>query len=140
MKLSKLVRLRNNYYYVIIDVEYKIFKNFKMLCLKDCSEDHWDGGDCSIIIEKIEDEYKRKNDDKYDEHISFMNDVLFIYDRMPFISGIRDVYFNKDNMITSDCYISKEEIEEYIKKFNIKMKYKDNYISLLDVIRRIRDE
>ena len=55
-----------------------------------------------------------------------MNDILYIYDRMPFISGIKDISIS-NNMISEESYISKEEIEKYIKEFNIKMNHIDNF-------------
>ena len=55
-----------------------------------------------------------------------MNDILYIYDRMPFISGVKDISIS-NNMISEESYISKEEIEKYIKEFNIKMNHIDNF-------------
>ena len=55
-----------------------------------------------------------------------MNDILYIYDRMPFISGIKDISIS-NNMISEESYISKEEIEKYIKEFDVKMNYIDNF-------------
>ena len=47
---------------------------------------------------------------------------MYIYDRIPFISGIKDVYISKnDNILSAEGYISKKEIENHIKTFNIKM-------------------
>lgn len=57
-----------------------------------------------------------------------MADVLYIYDRMPFISGIKDIYISKnDNIPYSEGYISKEEMDKYIKEFNIKMNPNPNF-------------
>lgn len=55
-----------------------------------------------------------------------MDDILYIYDRMPFISGVKDISIS-NNMISEESYISKEEIEKYIKEFNIKMNHIDNF-------------
>lgn len=123
MKISKRIKLNNNYYYLIVDVEYKKRENnLPILCLKNYKEDYWDGGDFSILIEKIEEAYTLEKAEKYDENISYMADILFIYDRVPFISGVKDIAFSKkDNVITYDGYISKDDIESYIKMFNIKM-------------------
>ena len=52
--------------------------------------------------------------------------IFYIYDRMPFISGIKDISIS-NNMISEESYISKEEIEKYIKEFNIKMNHIDNF-------------
>ena len=65
---------------------------------------------------------------QYDKHIGFMADVLYIYDRIPFIDGIKDFYISKkDNIPYSEGYISKKEIDNYIKEFNIKMNSNPNF-------------
>ncbi len=124
MQISKKIKINNNNYYIIVDVEYKKDENnIPKLCLKNYSDDYWDGGDCSILIEEVEKSHTpEKAKAYYDKYIGFMSDVLYIYDRIPFISGIKDVYISeKNNMPYSFGYISKEEIENYIKKFHIKM-------------------
>lgn len=50
-----------------------------------------------------------------------MADVLYIFDRIPFISGV------KYNTINSESYISKKEIKKYIKIFNVKMNSNSNF-------------
>ena len=44
-----------------------------------------------------------------------MGDILFIYDRIPFIKGIKEVGNSYES------YISREEIDTYINTFNVKM-------------------
>ena len=57
-----------------------------------------------------------------------MADVLYIYDRIPFIDGIKDTYISKnDNLPYSEGYISKEDIDNYIKEFKIKMNNNNNF-------------
>ena len=76
-----------------------------------------------FINKKIEESYTTEKTKQYDKYISYMADILFIYDRIPFISGVKNITFSKENnIITSESYISKEEIETYIKIFNIKLK------------------
>lgn len=118
MQVSKKVKLNSINYYIIIDLEYKkdaINDNLPVLCLKNYKDDYWDGGDCSILIEEIEKVYTTESKKKYDNNISYMADVLYIYDRIPFISGIKDIGYSQEG------YISKDEIDAYIKLFNIKM-------------------
>ncbi len=44
------------------------------------------------------------------------------------ISGIKDIYISEnDNIPYSEGYISKEEIDKYIKEFNIKMNSNPNF-------------
>ena len=57
-----------------------------------------------------------------------MADVLYIYDRIPFINGIKYIYISKnDNLPYSERYISKEEINNYNKQFKIKMNNNNNF-------------
>ena len=127
MQILKKIKINNRNYYAIIDLEYKkIQNNFPVLRLKNYKDDYWDSGDCSILIERIEENYSLKKAQQYDNNIAYMNDILYIYDRMPFISGIKDISIS-NNMISEESYISKEEIEKYIKEFNIKMNHIDNF-------------
>lgn len=122
MKITKKIKLNNNDYYIIINLVYKNKNNLPVLCLKDYKDDYWDGGDCSILIERLENNYTIELSKKYDKNISFMGDVLYIYDRIPFISGIKDTYISANSDLPySEGYISKEEIDSYIKEFNITM-------------------
>ncbi len=129
MKIAKRVKIGGNAYYIIVNVEYKKIENtFPSLCLKNYKDDYWDGGDCSILIEEVEKNYTSEKAKNYDKYIGFMADVLYIYDRMSFIDGIKDVYFSKkDNIPYAEGYISKEEIDNYIKKFNISMHQNHNF-------------
>ena len=127
MQILKKIKINNRNYYAIIDLEYKkIQNNFPVLRLKNYKDDYWDSGDCSILIEKIEENYSLKKAHQYDNNIAYMADILYIYDRMPFISGVKDISIS-NNMISEESYISKEEIEKYIKEFNIKMNHIDNF-------------
>lgn len=118
MKILKRVNIGHNNYYIIVDLEYiKKEENFPILCLKNYKDKYWDGGDCSILIEEIEKNYTFEKAKQYDKHIGFMADVLYIYDRIPFIDGIKD----------NEGYISKKEIDNYIKEFNIQMNLNPNF-------------
>lgn len=120
MIIEKRIKLNSNIYYIVINVEYKKKNDIPVLCLQNYKEDYWDSGDCSLLINKIENEYTKEQAQKYDSNISFMADVIYIYDRMPFISGIKDVYISsEDNLPYSIGYITKEEIDKYIHNNNI---------------------
>ncbi len=94
MLIEKKAKLKNNYYYVVVDVEYKIDKQgYTMLYFRDGK--HYDGGDFSRLIERCEKAYTYKKAREYDEEIGLMADVLFLYDRIPFLIGIKDVYIMK---------------------------------------------
>lgn len=132
MKINKRVKLGSNYYYIQVDVGYvKDKTSIPSLCLCNFFDDYWDGGDCSLLIEKIENDYTSNKAREYDAKIYFMGDVLYIYDRMPFISGVYDIYpSEREKLPSSFAFISKDEIEQYIKDFNIQMKYKDKVKTL----------
>ncbi len=129
MQISKRIKLNNNYYYILVDVKYqKNQAGVLRLRLKNYKDKYWDEGDCSILIEEVEKSYTLEKAKYYDKYIGFISDVLYIYDRIPFISGIKDIYISKnDNIPYSIGYISKEEIESYIKEFNIKMNYNPDF-------------
>lgn len=124
-----MIKLNNNIYYIVVDLEYKNSDhNIPKLCLKNFKDDYWDEGDCSKLIEKIEKNYTLEKVKQYDKYIAFMADVLYIYDRLPFLGAIKDVYISKNNNLPdSICYIEKQEIEDYIKTFNVKMQSNDNF-------------
>lgn len=115
MIIEKRIKLNSNIYYIVINVEYKKKNDIPVLCLQNYTEDYWDGGDCSLLINKVENEYTKEQAKKNDSNIGFMADVIYIYDRIPFISGIKDVYISsKENLPYSIGYITKEEIDKYI--------------------------
>ena len=127
MQILKKIKINNRNYYAIIDLEYKKIQNkFPVLRLENYKDDYWDSGDCSILIEKIEENYSLKKVHQYDNNIAYMADILYIYDRMPFISGVKEISIS-NNIISEESYISKEEIEKYIKEFDVKMNYIDNF-------------
>lgn len=129
MTIEKKIKLNNDIYYVLVDIEYKKDKNdITTLKMKNYKDDYYDSGDFSLLIEKIELNYNHEKAKQYDKNISFMADVIYIYERIPFLGGIRDVYISKkDNIPTSICYISKNEIEKYIKENDIKITFNNNF-------------
>ncbi len=133
MQITKKIKINSNDYYIIVDVEYKKQeKDLPQLCLKNYKEDYWDGGDCSILIEEVEKNYTQEKLEQYNKGIGFMTDVLYIYNRIPFISGIKCIYISsKDNVLYIEDYISKQEIDKYIKDFNVKMN-DNSHFKLMD--------
>lgn len=128
MTIEKRIKLNNQIYYVVVDLEYKKDNGGTKLCLKNFKNDYFDGGDLSLLIEKIEDSCNKKEKKKYDNFISYMSDCIYLYVRIPFLSGIRDIYISDDDNIPySTGYIKKEEIENYIKENNIMTENNDNF-------------
>ena len=123
MNIRTRVKLGNTNYYISCECEYKKKGGITQLCLKDYIDDYYDGGDLSLLIKEIEDNYNKDIVKKYDGDVWFLADTLYIYDNIPFISGLGDFYItNDDNTIRSISYISKEELDTYIKDNNIVMK------------------
>ena len=55
MTIEKRIKLKNNIYYVVIDVKYKINEyNNTQLCINNSKDEYYDGGDFSRLIKKIE--------------------------------------------------------------------------------------
>lgn len=129
MYIEKRVKLRDINYYIRVELEYRKDENdFVMLRMKNYKDNYYDGGDFSILIEEIEKNYSYEKAQRYDKNISYMADVIYLYERIPFLSGVRDEYISsKDNIPYSIGYISKEEIEKYIDENNIKIKKNDNF-------------
>ena len=121
MIIEKKAKLKNNYYYVLVDVQYKIDKHgYTMLYFKDGKL--YDGGNFSRLVERCEKSFSYKKAREYDGDVGFIADVLYLYDRIPFLVGVKDVYIADDaNLPSSVGYITKEEIDAYIKDHKIKM-------------------
>jgi len=127
MYIKKRINLRNINYYIVCECVYKNIDGFTRLCLKNYKDDYFDGGDLSLLIKKLEKNYNEDTIKKYDVDIPFLSDCLYIYDNIPILSGIEDLYLSKDNIVYSTCYISKEELNIFIKENNIKMKDQNNF-------------
>ncbi len=128
MEIQKKLKLGNNIYYVVVDLKYKKDNNgINKLCLKNFKNDYFDGGDFSLLIDDVEKKYDVEIAKNYDSNISLMADVLYLYDRIPYLSGIKDVYISdSDNLPYSIGYISREEIDRYIDNNDIKMNIIDD--------------
>ena len=125
MLITKRVDLGNNHYYIHCECMYEIEGDNVSLCLKNYKDKYYDGGDLSILVEKLGEhyaEYKKSRPNR----MYFLEDCLYIYDNIPFISGVGDYYLSteNENLISSIAYVSKEELDEYAKKINFK--FSDN--------------
>jgi len=122
MKINKRIKLKDKNYYISIDCEYNMANDgHANLELKNYKDKYYDSGDLSILIEEIENNYNDSTYRKYDERSWFITDCLYIYDNIPFISGIGDYTLSTDGVISLVSYISKEELDEYIKSYNVAM-------------------
>lgn len=128
MYIEKRIKLNTNIYYVRIEVEYKKHeKGFVFLDFKDYEDCSYDGGTVSLLIEELEKNYTDEKVKKYDKHIAFMADCLYIYDHIPCLSAIKSVYIKaQENLPYSIDYISKAEIDTYIKDNKVNMSFNKN--------------
>ena len=70
-----------------------------MLCLKDFQDEYYDDEDFTKLISIVEDNYSYEQSKSYDKYISFMGDVLYVYDRVPFSKEIKEIYNNNTDNI-----------------------------------------
>lgn len=128
MTIKKRIDLGNTTYYVEVEVEYKKKDNILMLCLKNYKDDYYDGGNLSVLLEKLAREYSAEVLKKYNTGIFFLDDALYLYEHIPFIKGVYDFNQNKkDSIPHSIGYISVNELDKIIKDNNIKIKENDNF-------------
>ena len=113
MIIERRIKINNVNYFLGIEVKYN---NNGGLVRKN--NDYFDCGDLTKLISQVEKEYEKSY--IYEKNISYMNDVIYLYDRFPFIEYIKDVSYGIDNQICEICIIKREEIEDYIKNNNIK--------------------
>ena len=104
-------------YYAVYDLSYEKNEDGRNVLVLNWNQDKdYDGGDLSLLIEQVEKEYTIEKSLQYEKEIWFMADVLYIYDRIPFLSGVKEDVYNGGSW-----FISKEEIDKYIKDNDIKM-------------------
>lgn len=128
MVIKSRVKLGTTEYYVSCDCVYKKKNGHIYLCLRNYANDYYDGGDLHTLLEEMGKEYDAGNAKQYDSTTGFLNDALYIYDNVPFICGITSVFFIENSgKISSSSYISKEELDDYIKENNIVMSDHSNF-------------
>ena len=75
MIIERRIKLKNSIYLLGVEVKYK---TNGILQKKDNT--YFDIGDFNILINFIEDNYQ--NDCIYDEKVCYMNDIIYLYDRL----------------------------------------------------------
>lgn len=102
MIIERNIKINKINYLLGIEINYK---DNGSLCKKDGS--YFDLGDLSLMIEYVEKNYNKSV--LYDKNITFMNNIIYLYNQFPFLNYI------------------KQEILNYIKKNNIKLdKFNEN--------------
>ena len=114
MVIEKRIKIKDVNYLLGIEVKYN--KN-GFLVKKDNT--YFDVGDFSIMISCVESNYD--SDCIYDKKVYYMNDIIYLYDRFPFIDYIKDITYDSNNQIAQIGTIKKEEIIDYIKTNNIRI-------------------
>ena len=127
MEIKQRITFGKNNYYIKLDCIYKKKNGSTHLCLKNYILDYYDGGDLGILIKKLEANYKNVDLTKYGNDIYFLRDCLYIYEHIPFISGIGDIFFKADNTINEISYITKEELDNHIFENNILLNENKNF-------------
>ncbi len=120
MQIKRKITINNNKYVIYFDVEYKTsnIKDVPELCFKKDEYGFFDGGDIGELLTLVEKNY---HEIKFNENIEFMNIILYIYQCVPILSAIEEVT-SIDN-----CFITREEIDEFINRFNINFEVNDHF-------------
>lgn len=107
MVIEKRIKLGNAVFLLGVEIRYRK----QSLVKKDGT--YFDMGDFSALILDIEKNYQGSLD--YDKNIGYMNDIIYLYDRFPFVSYIKDITYDKTSgeIVQIGC-ISREEIVDYI--------------------------
>lgn len=114
MVIEKRIKIKDVDYLLGIEVKYD--KN-GILVKKDNT--YFDIGDFNKVISCVESNYD--SNCIYDKKVYYMNDIIYLYDRFPFIDYIKDITYDSNNKITQIGTIKKEEIIDYIKTNNIRI-------------------
>lgn len=101
-------------YYIGVELKYN---NEAFLVKMDDS--YFDMGDFSYLINHVENAYEKKDYLKDSIAGGYLNDIFYIYNHFPFLSYIKEISYTSENKISLISIINKEEILNYIDKFNI---------------------
>ena len=116
MTWERKIRIDNRDFFLGVELKYIKDK------LIQTNGNNFDMGDLSIMIQEVESNYEKESKEMiYDEVIAYMNDIIYLYDRFPFVSYIKDILYNDAGKITYLGCINKDEIVEYIKANKIKI-------------------
>lgn len=127
MILKKRVKLDDQDYYVYVDLEYVGTHKDTALCMKNFKDNYFDGGDFTLLLEKISENFPKYKKQTFTD-IPLLDESLYIYKYVPFLSAVEAVYISlKDNQVYSSDYITKEELDKYIKENDINFEINENF-------------
>ena len=123
MTIERKIKINNNEYFLGIKLKYD-----ENGFLKKLDGSYFDLGDLSTLIKYFEKNYD--NNYKYDESTFYMNDIIYLYDRFPFLNYIKNINYDKQGKIIEIARINKDEIIDYIKSNKIELNKwdKDNCV------------
>ena len=117
MLIESRLRINDRNYFLGIELKY----NQNGALIKS-DNSYFDMGDLGVMIDFFETELKKEGiKDVYDNRIAYMNDVIYLYDRFPFLKYIKDVSYDKEGKITQIGYIDRDEIIDYINSNRIEL-------------------
>ena len=117
MLIERRLRINDRNYFLGIELKYN--KNGALI---KSDNSCFDMGDLGVMIDFFETELKKEGiKDVYDNRIAYMNDVIYLYDRFPFLKYIKDVSYDKEGKITEIGYIDRDEIIDYINSNKIEL-------------------
>ena len=117
MTFERKIRIDNRDFFLGVELKY-----IKDKILIQTNGNNFDMGDLRIMIQEVESNYKKESKEMiYDKDISYMNDIIYLYDRFPLVSYIKDISYNDNGKITCIGCINKDEIIDYIKANKIKI-------------------
>ena len=130
MVIEKRIKIKDVNYLLGIEVKYD---KSGILVKKDNT--YFDVGDFNKVISWVESNYD--SDCIYDKKVYYMNDIIYLYDRFPFIDYIKDITYDSNNQITQIGTINKEEIIDYIKANNIRIGMFDGKKSICHILYKV---
>ena len=117
MLIERRLRINDRNYFLGIELKYN--KNGALI---KSDNSCFDMGDLGVMIDFFETELKKEGiKDVYDNRIAYMNDVIYLYDRFPFLKYIKDVSYDKEGKTTQIGYIDRDEIIDYINSNKIEL-------------------
>lgn len=115
MTIEKRIKLNQSYYFVGMELKYDEDKR-----LHKSDHTFFDYADTVDLMTDLESFYLSRT---YYDNVPYMNDILYIYSKVPFLSYVRDVTYDENNdQIIEEGVIFRNEIDNYIKCHGIKIK------------------